>query len=250
MKDIKKYYANTSQGPYLNLNEDSCLCDLENSLFLVLDGFGGAGIGDRASNIVKEQLKSFYIKTTEDIDATMPFYFNFHYNLELNALVNALICSHRLLLKDNEDKALSLRAGVTGIIGCQSRGILNLICIGNTYGYLLREGELVRLFSNEQDFSLLNTNRVASQGYSSKIPYSAIGMYYQLDYIVKELKIQNGDRILLASDGAIDRLDTHQIQRILLNCNNDNLMNGVSSLFTSNNSSGNKDNQSAIILEY
>ncbi len=248
--DVKRYYANTTQGPYLNLNEDTCLCDLENQLYMVIDGFGGAGIGDRAANLVKEQLKSFYIKTTEDIDATMPFYFNFHYNLELNALVNALICSHRLLLKDNEEKKISQRAGVSGIFACQSKGILNIISVGSSFCYLLRDEELIRVFAHEHDFSLLNNSREINDPLASKIPYSALGMYYQLDYSVKEVKVQPGDCLLLATDGALDRLDKHQIQRILLNISNDNLMSSLQSLFNSNNSSGNKDNQSAIILEY
>ncbi len=247
--DVKRYYANTSQGPYLNINEDQCLCDLENQLYMVIDAFGGAGIGDRAANLVREQLKSFYIKTTEDSDATMPFYFNFHYNLELNALVNALICSHRLLLRDNEEKKIAQKAGVSGIFACQSKGILNVLSVGNVFCYLLRKDKLIRIFAHEHDFSLLNGGEDLDP-LASKVPYSALGMYYQLDYSVKEVKVQDGDTVLLATDGALDRLDIHQIQRILLNSKSDNLMSGVQSLFSSNNSNGNKDNQSAIILEY
>lgn len=245
--DIKKYYGKTSQGPYLNINEDSCECDLENSLFLVLDGLGGSGIGDKAANLIKEQLKSFYIKTTEDIDSTMPFFFNFHYNLEMNALVNSLICSHRLLLKENDEKPFGLKGGVTGVFACQSENIMNFINVGNGFCYLLRGDSIFRIFENEQSFRLLGD---VNSYFSQKIPYSVLGMYYHLDYVVKEVKIQKGDQFLLGTDGALDRLSQEEVQGILLKKAEEGLQERVEQVLSLNNKKGNKDNQSIIMLNY
>lgn len=42
---LKSYAAKTHQGPYLEINEDGYEFDFENELYMILDGFGGSGIG-------------------------------------------------------------------------------------------------------------------------------------------------------------------------------------------------------------
>ncbi|MCB9095001.1 MAG: hypothetical protein H6621_08045 [Halobacteriovoraceae bacterium] len=248
MLEIKRYYAKTSQGPYLNVNEDTCDCDLEKSLFMLLDGFGGAGIGDKTVNFIKEQLKSFYFKTTEDLDATMPFYFNFHYGLELNALINSLICSHRLLLKENEEKPLNQKGGASGLFACQSDDLINVVSIGNGSAFLFRGGELLRIFDREQCFDSLTIKKPGP--FTSNIPNSTIGMYYHLDYFVKEVRLIEGDLLMMATDGAVNRLGNADLTRIIGSSSNNSLMNIASQVFSENNSLGNKDNQSIILMEF
>ena len=59
---LKSFSAQTTQGPYLQLNEDAYDHDLNTNLYMVLDGFGGSGIGDRAVSLLKENVKKFYTK--------------------------------------------------------------------------------------------------------------------------------------------------------------------------------------------
>ena len=109
MIELKRYSAKTDQGPFLNVNEDDVDVDIINKLYLLFDGFGGAGIGDESVKIVRDNIKSFYLKFGSDPDSTFPFYYSPKYLLEGNALVNAINYSHDILKKHNKSKEMSDR---------------------------------------------------------------------------------------------------------------------------------------------
>ena len=44
--NLKTFSAESSPGPFLQVNEDAYDFDLINEVFLLLDGFGGSGVGD------------------------------------------------------------------------------------------------------------------------------------------------------------------------------------------------------------
>ncbi|MEI8347163.1 MAG: hypothetical protein WCG27_06835, partial [Pseudomonadota bacterium] len=90
MIQLKSYAGKTHQGPHLQVNEDCYEVDLCNRLYLVIDGIGGAGIGNRYSALFKDGIKQFYTRLGGDPDATRPFYFGHRYLLEGNALINSL----------------------------------------------------------------------------------------------------------------------------------------------------------------
>ena len=94
MIELKSYAMLSHQGPYLNVNEDTAEADIVNNMFLVIDGFGGAGIGDEVALLVKDILKKAYKKISVDPDSTLPFYYSHKYLLEANALINALFNAH------------------------------------------------------------------------------------------------------------------------------------------------------------
>ena len=58
--ELSSYYGKTDQGPYLNINEDDILIDLEARLFGVFDGLGGGSIGNEAVSLVKNKMYSFF----------------------------------------------------------------------------------------------------------------------------------------------------------------------------------------------
>ena len=99
--DLKIFSAETHQGPYLNINEDGCDYDFSNNIYMILDGFGGSGVGDKVVREIKDNIKRFYTQIASDINATMPFFYSPKYLIEGNALINSLIfCSfHKLLHK-------------------------------------------------------------------------------------------------------------------------------------------------------
>lgn len=98
---LKAYAAQTHQGPYLQINEDGYDFDFENEIYMVLDGFGGSGIGDKAVDKLKQEIKNFYTQISDDPNATMPLYYNPRNILEGNAIMNALMNAHQNLLKMN-----------------------------------------------------------------------------------------------------------------------------------------------------
>ena len=89
MSLLKSYHYSSHQGPFLKINEDSVECDVSTNLYLLMDAFGGQGIGDKICDFVKSEFRRFYHNLTDDPDSTLPFYYNPLYSIESNALVNA-----------------------------------------------------------------------------------------------------------------------------------------------------------------
>ena len=143
---LKSLSAHSDQGPFLEINEDTYDFDLDNNLYMLLDGFGGVGVGDIAITALKENIKKFYTQISEDPDATLPFFFSPKYLIEGNALINAMLYSHNLLVKDNMSKEVAHRAGASGIFMSKSESIMTLASVGNCTSYLYRKGIFKKIF--------------------------------------------------------------------------------------------------------
>src|SRR5437868_334092 len=137
---LRAYAAQTHQGPYLQVNEDGYEFDFDNDLFMVFDGLGGSGIGDRAVDKLKQEIRTFYTQISDDPNATMPLYYNPKNLLEGNAILNAIMNAHQNLLKANLEKPINQRAAASGIVAVRAESLLILIGVGNCSAYHFRQG--------------------------------------------------------------------------------------------------------------
>lgn len=236
----------THQGPHLNLNEDLVEADLVNNLFMVIDGFGGSNIGDRAAMMVRDSLKRSYTKIAVDPEATLPFFYSHKYLIEGNALINAFHTAHQNINRDNEPKNMDNRGGASVIAAALSENILTMVSTGNCVAYLYRKGHLsIEVLPD----SLANLSRDTFQSHLHSVPMSGIGLFEDLHYNVRELKITDGDLVLLLTDGAYSRLSADEI-KYTLEKNLESELDAIKELFRLSNDRGNLDNQSAMILQF
>lgn len=246
MIELKSYGMQTHQGPHLNLNEDLVEADLVNNLFMVIDGFGGSNIGDRAAMMVRDSLKRSYTKIAVDPEATLPFFYSHKYLIEGNALINAFHTAHQNINRDNEPKNMDNRGGASVIAAALSENILTMVSTGNCVAYLYRKGHLsIEVLPD----SLANLSRDTFQSHLHSVPMSGIGLFEDLHYNVRELKITDGDLVLLLTDGAYSRLSADEI-KYTLEKNLESELDAIKELFRLSNDRGNLDNQSAMILQF
>lgn len=244
--ELINYSSQSHQGPFLNLNEDGYDFDFDNELFMIFDGFGGNGIGDKAVEDLKNNVKNFFNNFVEDRHATMPFFYSPKYLLEGNCLINAALFSHYDLYKKNITKEISERAGASGILMCQAESVLTLISTGNCRSYLLRKGKITPLFTDDSMQFLKKDN---FESYLKNIPLSGFGLFPDLHYQVRELRICSGDKIVTMTDGVYARVDEDEIKSAIARPTID-IRTKIDELFSLANSRGNLDNQSCLILEY
>jgi PPM family protein phosphatase len=244
--NLKAYAAISEQGPYLQVNEDTFEIDLNKNLYMIFDGFGGAGVGDRVASDLKSQIKDFYQKVSLDPDSTLPFFFSPSYLLEGNALINAMLYAHAELFKANEKVKISKRGGASSIIAACSQSILTLASIGNCCAYLVRKGRIIKIFIPD-DFLLISTDDFDK--HLKSMPMNAFGLFSDLRYQIKEVKIEDGDKVVLLSDGAYSRLEESQVL-FAVNEESKDLKEKINTLFKLSNTRGNLDNQTAMILEF
>lgn len=243
---LKGFSAQTQQGPVLQVNEDGYDFDFDNEIYMIFDGFGGGGIGDRAVADLIQNIKKFYTNITADRNATLPFYYSSKYLLEGNALINAALSSHDVLFKSNLEKDLSTRAGASGIIISKAESILNVLSTGNCRLYLLRKGKLQKIFE-EDSFKLLSRDQ--HDLHYKNIPMSGYGLYPELHYQVNEVRVDDGDQIFALTDGVYTRVSENEITSTLLNPNLTK-KEKIGELFDLANTRGNFDNQSGLLLEF
>lgn len=246
MIELKSYGLLTNQGPHLNLNEDFVDVDLVNNLYMVIDGFGGSNIGDKAAMIIRNALKRSYTKNSSDVDATLPFFYSHKYLIEGNALINALYFAHSEMSKENKGKKMNNRGGGSVVSGALSDNILTLVSTGNCMAYLYRKGHLTPEVLPDSIRSLSRDN------FSScpfTVPMSGIGLFEDLHFQVKELKIAQDDLIILLTDGVYARIRESEIKYIV-DKNLESELEMIKELFKMANERGNIDNQSGLILQF
>lgn len=242
---ISRYAVKTDQGPVLGNNEDGHLIDLELNLYCVLDGFGGIGIGDKAVEEVKQDVSHFLRHFGGDPDSTMPFYYGQRFLIETNALINSLLHAHQNLLKKNVDRPISSRAGVcfSGVIF--SDNLMTLVGVGNLRAYYIRQGVIRNILNDDSLNEALKNVDYPTMG---RIPASAIGLFEDFQYSVREVRFQKGDSLLLVSDGVFSNLSDKDILQVL-SPGPTPLMPKIDNLFGQANARGNQDNQTALLIE-
>lgn len=243
---LKSYAVKIDQGPYLQLNEDGYIVDFINGFFLILDGLGGSGIGDKGVDLIKESMQTFYTKTSTDPDSTLPFFYSPRYLLEGNALINAMHYSHALLKKENEKKELSFRGAASGIGMSLGRNVLTFSSVGNCAAYLYRKGILEQLIRSDSFFALASD---ASPSPFQNLPMSAFGLFDDLHLNNSELRVSEEDLIVLMTDGVYGHLSLHDIQQALKQTDLPDVK-IIESLLYLANSRGNRDNQTTIFLRF
>jgi len=246
MIELKSYASRTDKGPYLQINEDNVEVDLVNKLYMVFDGFGGSAVGDKAVYLVQDTIKKFYTRIAGDSDATLPFYYSPKFLLEGNALVNAMEYAHFLLKKENKDKDMNSRAGVSCIAASQAENILTLAATGNCLGLIYGHGKM-RVVSAPDNFEFLSGDFYDKEFVTA--PASGFGLFNELHVNVTEVRINDGDRLLLLSDGVYARIDHDEIKDTILS-EGPKSSEKIDILFELANKRGNMDNQTALLLNF
>ena len=245
MNLLKNYTAKTDQGPWLQINEDAYLIDYTGGLFLILDGFGGSGVGDKIVDLAGKAIGRFYLKSGQDPDATLPFFYEHQYLLESNVLINSLYHAHHLIKKENGDKKLSACGGTSAIGVALSKNRLCLSSTGNCAAYLHRKGTLDYLVRPDGFFSLTQDIR---PDLFENLPAGALGLFDDIHLNNSELQIAPGDLILLMTDGVHHLLGKEDIHHIIDEKTSDKKK--IESLFHLANSRGNKHNQTTVFLRF
>ncbi len=244
--EVRKMYSYSNQGPYLQVNEDSYSADILNGLFVVYDGFGGGGVGDKAVTEASINITTVYKRLGLDEEITMPFYYNYKYLLEGNALINAVHYAHKELYKKNQELNLNKRGGVSLAGLSLSENLGTFVGVGNCRLYLCRNGRPYVIYRGD---SLLNVSKDLLELDNKTIPLNALGLFEVLNPSVFEFKIIEDDLVFLCSDGVYSKVSEDEINYASISYKNE-LSKMAEYLVSLANSRGNYDNQTMLILEF
>jgi protein phosphatase len=249
-------HAGTSDvGRKRTHNEDAYLLLPEESLFCVADGMGGHASGEVAARIAVEEMAEFFRMTGRDEDATWPFKLDPARGHDENRLVNGVkLANLRIFERAATDVRLK-GMGTTMVAASfpRSGGQLLVAHVGDSRAYLLRRGTLRQL---TEDHSLLNDYRKSRALTPEEIeafPHKnvivrALGMKDAVEVDLLREELQDGDVVLLCSDGLSGMVTDARIADILRGHPVD-LRLAAQVLVEAANEAGGQDNVTCVIVQ-
>jgi protein phosphatase len=180
--------AASELGHVRKVNEDSFLDAREQSLWVVADGMGGHSRGDRASQLVIENMYEFVASGNAEEN--------------LNDLLNRLAAANEACRKASNGQVMGSTVAAL-YLHDESAYVL---WAGDSRIYRSRQGEFSQLTDDHslvQELHRLGelTADEAENHPSSNVITRAIGVADQIEIQVRQVDLEDGDRFLLCSDG-------------------------------------------------
>jgi protein phosphatase len=188
-------------------------------LFLVADGMGGHNAGEVASEMAVESIVSFFRRTGEGEDVTWPYGIDPKLSYEANRLITAIRLGNRRVFRAAESRDEYSGMGTTVVAALIDADRVWLAGVGDSRAYLLRNGELEQLTTDDSWISTLPPGDLQGQPAAKHsmrhVLTNVVGAREQVDFPVRERTLVDGDLLLLCSDGLHGELDDHTMAKIL-----------------------------------
>ncbi len=215
------------------------------TVFAVADGMGGAAAGEVASRMTAERLAQV-LGDAEYKDVTPD---------QIAALMDhAIHAANDEILAEARANAERRGMGSTCTAAVATPGRLFLAQIGDSRGYLLRKGKLVRLTKDQSLIEQLIeegtlTEEEAEHIGGRNIVLQAVGVDENLQVQSRHLEVLRGDVVLLCSDGLTGMVKDAEIERILVE-GGDDLAAAANRLIDAANAGGGRDNITVVLARF
>ncbi len=198
----KSYASKTDVGSVREHNEDSMLA--QSPLFVVADGMGGHEAGEVASAIAIQRMSELA-----------------PHELDSDLLCNAVSQANAAILQAAQDGTGRPGMGttLTAALICDNRALIAQV--GDSRAYLLHEGKLKRI---TRDHSLVAdlieqgrlTEEEARVHPQRSVITRALGSDSEMPPDVYDVSLEDGDRLMLCSDGLCGMITDDSIAAILV----------------------------------
>ena len=223
----------THIGHIRRINEDALFVNEREGLWLVADGIGGHGNGDKASRIVVEHVEGY--RQSDSIEKCL-------------ADIEA-----RLLQANEACRSIpgggTLGTTVAALLVCQSEA--GVLWAGDSRTYRLRDGDLT-LVTEDHNLAQERCRRgELSQDAAQRLPSAnvltrAVGIHKDLRLEANIDQIVAGDRYLISTDGLYKELPLETIRQMLSGPFNDQIL---QALIDEALNRGGRDNITGIVVD-
>ncbi len=223
----------TDVGKVRSANEDAFV--VEPPLFAVADGLGGHQAGEVASEVATDALLDAAPKRADAV-----------------ALGRAVISANRAVIKAARDGRGRSGMGTTMTAVMTQGTRLAVAHVGDSRAYLLHEGVLSRI---TEDHSLVAemirggeiTERESRFHPMRSVITRALGSDARLEVDAFDVQAEQGDRLLLCTDGLHGMLDDDRIQAVLASLTDPG--EAARTLIDAANDAGGQDNITVVVVD-
>ena len=201
--------ARTDRGRRRSSNEDAFGYSMEDGIYVVCDGMGGAAAGEVASSLaVEEVLRLVAVRRTEP-------------GLAPATLATAAVCSANTAIHERSLRNPRLKGMGTTLVGVLAgERQAHIFHTGDSRCYRLRAGHLERC---TEDHSLVEeemrrgrmTAAEAARSPMRNVITRALGTQSTVEPEIAALAVEPGDLFLLCSDGLSRELSDERIESVL-----------------------------------
>lgn len=238
-----KAYALTDEGKVRTTNQDYIFSSPKtigrlSNLYLVADGMGGHKAGDFASRFLTEKLVAYIEKTNE--------------TSIISILEHGIQEANSRLYQESLKNSSLAGMGTTLVAATIEYHTLYTANVGDSRLYLIRVNEIRQITKDhsyvEELVSLGKMERNSPDYRNNKnIITRAVGTQEQVAVDFFEITLEEGDFILLCSDGLTNMVEDSDIVKIVTS--KDGLKEKTERLIALANENGGKDNIAVILVE-
>ena len=208
------------------------------NLFILADGMGGHKAGDYASKYLTTELVSFVSRSVD--------------NEPVRTLQGGITLANSLIYaKANEEEDYS-GMGTTVVAATISDGFLTAANVGDSRLYIINNEirQITRDHSLVEELAVMGAIERGSDAYKRKknIITRAVGIERDVRPDFYDEKLQNGDYILLCSDGLTNMVDDDEILSLVTG--NGSVEHKARELVRKANEHGGSDNIAIILIRY
>jgi len=201
-----------SQGPQSD-RDPAFRLGPRGALLAVADGMGGPAGGARASGLALAAMTEFMDRAWRPHGAVPSDAFG---AALLEAVAEANRQVHGESRKDPALRGMGTTLTLAGILG----GTLHIVQVGDSRGYVCREGSLVQVTRDQSMVQELIDAGVITEAEARVSPQrnvilKALGTEPQVDPVITSLELKRGDLVLLCSDGLAGVLTSDEIGDVL-----------------------------------
>ncbi len=249
-----RFQAATDVGKQRTANEDSFLTAPELGLFVVADGMGGQAAGEVASRLAVDAICQFIKLTDEQRDITWPTGYEPSLNHGQNRLRSALMLANQEIYASGAEDAGLRGMGTTAVCALIEGQHADLANVGDSRIYLLDDDGLKQITNDHSWIHEQVKRGVISEDQARSHPYRnvvtrALGATPDVDVDLSGMELQEGNLLLLCTDGLNSMLSDSEISEILQRYRDD-LDAAAKALIFEANQKGGEDNITVILLGY
>jgi len=249
-----KYAGRSDVGRKREHNEDSWHVNERHGLYAIADGMGGHAAGEVASRIAVDVINEFIELSGNESDITWPFEYDDGASLEENRIFTAIKLANMKIFEVIKERKELEGMGTTLVIMLSQGDKAWVGHVGDSRVYLIRQGQISQITSdhswvNEQMKLGVLTRAEAANHPFRNVVTRALGGRDIVKADVTTHEFQDGDCVLLCSDGLNSMLDDETIRSIVTTHAPD-LDAACDALVAAANDAGGDDNVTVILVQH
>ncbi|MGE5416932.1 MAG: Stp1/IreP family PP2C-type Ser/Thr phosphatase [Acidobacteriota bacterium] len=198
----------TNIGQVRRQNQDRYLVDLETGLFVVCDGMGGHKAGEVAAQIGVDTMARVFL----DMDSEAPD----------TVLLTAIFEANKRIYSQGQESEDYRDMGTTITAALFREGTMYVASVGDSSLFLINQTEIKKVTEDHTLAEKLIQEGLLDEKERSRHRYRhvlirALGIQESVAVDLNTLQPQNGDFVLIASDGLTDLVEAHEIKEMVLN---------------------------------